>query len=578
VLRRVGDWFDERVGHRAVIQHALEEPVPGGASIAYVFGSVLLFILILQLTTGVLLAFYYAPSATDAWASVAHIQDQVTMGWLVRGLHHHGASAMVIVAGLHLLQTAIYGAYKRPREMNWIVGVLLLGLIMAFALTGYLLPWDQTGYWATKVATGIAGSSPFIGDPLKQAVQGGNEYGNLTLTRFFALHVFVLPAITIGLVVVHLALFRKHGVTPHWSKSEEQLARDVQPFWPDQLFRDFAAMAIVFAGLLAWTVHEDGAPLDAPADPSSGFDARPEWYFRPLFQALKYFGGSMERIVALGAPVVVGGFLLALPFADRSPERAPQRRGIVMALLACGALCVAGLTWLSYRDDGADATLAERQRESSQRALHARVLAQVNGVPSAGGTAVFETSAFYRARVIWKQACAKCHEGAKREGPAIGPGYDSRAYVRGFLTGPSSDAYYGRSKLAAMEGAMKPVEQTGADLDALVEMVYAETGAPDVDRALVARGVKIFDETCSDCHEREAGKESVSAPNLYGRGSRWWLAQFIATPGGPTFFADRNAMPKIGADLSPQDRAELALYLTWLRSANDAMLGSLGDP
>src|SRR4030095_452851 len=135
------------------------------------------------------LAMYYSPSSTDAWASVAYIQDQVTMGWFIRALHSHGASAMVIVAGSHLLQTAIYGAYKKPREVNWIVGVLMLGLILVFALTGYLLPWDQKGYWATKVATGIMGSTPVIGSWLQQVVQGGNEYGNLTLTRFFALHV-----------------------------------------------------------------------------------------------------------------------------------------------------------------------------------------------------------------------------------------------------------------------------------------------------------------------------------------------------------------------------------------------------
>ncbi len=574
----IADWFEERTGYRGLMKHALEEPVLGGASMAYVFGSVLLFILILQVTTGVLLAFYYAPSATDAWASVANIQDKVTMGWLIRGLHHHGASAMVIVAGMHMLQTAVWGAYKRPRELNWIIGVLLFGLIMAFALTGYLLPWDQTGYWATKVATGIAGSSPLIGQQLKDAVQGGNEYGNLTLTRFFALHVFVLPALTIGLVVAHLALFRKHGVTPPWWKSKEALERDVQPFWPDQLFKDFLAMAIAFAMLLAWTAHEGGARLDAPADPSSGFDARPEWYFRPLFQALKYFGGSMERIVALGAPVVIGGFLLALPFADRKVDRAPAQRRVVMAMLAFGGLLVAGLTFASYRQDAADGTLADRQRASDQRAMQARVLAQINGVPATGGTSVFETAAFYRARVIWNRSCAKCHEGDKREGPAIGPGYDSRAYIRGFLTGPSSDLYYGRSKLAAKEGAMKPVEQTGADLDAVVEMVYAETGAPDVDAAKAARGRTIFDDTCSDCHERDDGKESVSAPNLYHRGSRDWLAGFIASPGGPTFFGDRNAMPKVGADLTPDERAKVALYLTWLRTANDGFLASLGEP
>jgi len=212
---KIRDWLDDRAGWRAVLHGALHEPVLGGASFAYVFGSVLFFLLLLQMTTGLLLAFYYSPSASDAWASVAYLEDQVTLGWLIRGLHHHGASAMVIVAGLHLLQVAVWGAYKKPRELNWVTGVILLGLLLAFALTGYLLPWDQTGYWATKVATGIAGSTPVMGDQLREAVQGGNEYGNLTLTRFFALHVLVLPALTVGLVAVHLALFRRHGVTPH---------------------------------------------------------------------------------------------------------------------------------------------------------------------------------------------------------------------------------------------------------------------------------------------------------------------------------------------------------------------------
>jgi ubiquinol-cytochrome c reductase cytochrome b subunit len=573
----VRDWLDERTGYRALLKHALDEPVLGGASMAYVFGSVLLFVLLLQLTTGVLLAFYYAPSSTDAWASVANIQDGVTMGWLVRGLHHHGASAMVIVAGLHLLQTAVWGAYKRPREMNWIVGVLLFGLIMAFALTGYLLPWDQTGYWATKVATGIAGSSPVIGDQLKEAVQGGNEYGNLTITRFFALHVFVLPALTLGLVGIHLALFRKHGVTPSWAKSKSELERDVQPFWPDQLFRDFVAMAIAFGAILAYTVHEHGAPLDGPADPSTGFDARPEWYFRPLFQMLKYFSGDLEKIVALGAPVVIGGFLLALPFADRKAARAPQARPIVMALLACGGLGVGALTFLSYREDAGDDALAQRLEAAHKRGAQARALALANGVPAAGGTAVFETAPFWRARVIWQRSCAHCHEGAKREGPAIGPGFNSRAYIRGFLTGPSTAPYYGKSKLAGLPGAMEPVEQTGADLDGLVEMVYAETGATDVDPVKVVAGKKIFDNVCNDCHVMDAGGESTSAPNLHGRGSPQWLTQFIATPGGPTFFAERNAMPTI-KDLTPDDRGELARYLTWLRTASPADLDALGEP
>src|SRR5688572_4843852 len=272
----------------------------------YIFGSVLVFILINQALTGVALAMYYSPSASDAWASVAYIEDQVSMGWFIRGLHSHGASAMVIVAGLHLMQTAVYGAYKKPREVNWQVGVLMLGLILTFALTGYLLPWDQKGYWATKVATGIMGDTPLIGAWLQSFVQGGNEYGNLTLTRFYAIHVFILPATIFLLVAIHLALFRKHGVTPKWGKSDAELDARTQPFWPDQLLKDMVAILITFV-IISWlTWRSHGVGLEAPADPSSSYDARPEWYFLALFQLLKYFTGSMETVASLGVPALAG--------------------------------------------------------------------------------------------------------------------------------------------------------------------------------------------------------------------------------------------------------------------------------
>jgi ubiquinol-cytochrome c reductase cytochrome b subunit len=575
---RLGDWLEERAGWRGVLHRALEEPVLGGARLAYVFGSVLLFLILLQFTTGVLLAFYYSPSSSDAWASVAYLQDQVAMGWLVRGLHHHGASAIVLAAGVHLVQVAVWGAYKRPRELNWWTGVLLLGLILAFALTGYLLPWDQTGYWATKVATGIAGESPVIGGPLQQAMQGGNEYGNLTLTRFFALHVLVLPALTLGLVAVHLALFRRHGVTPHWKPSKAQLEATAQPFWPDQLFRDLVAMAIAFAALFGWTVYEGGAGLDAPADPSSGFDARPEWYFRPLFELLKYFEGTLQTVVALGAPVVVGGALLVLPFLDRGPDRRPRARLLPLGLIAAGLVGAGVLTMISFRSDASDPELVERQEKSEQRAALARRLAKEHGVPVTGGAAVFQTAPFWRARVLWAAECAHCHGGPDRKGPLIGAGYGSRAHIRGFLQDPSGDVYFGRTKLAKTDKAMKPVEQTGRDLDALVEMVYAETGDKAVDAALVARGVELFDEVCSDCHEREAGKDSEPGPNFAGRGTVASLASFLAAPDAPVHFGERNEMPAFDDEISEADRRALAEWLVWLRGASEADVAALGEP
>ncbi|ACY16392.1 cytochrome b N-terminal domain-containing protein [Haliangium ochraceum] len=565
-MKRVLDWLDDRTGYRQVVQHSLDEPVAGGASFAYVFGSVLTFILLLQMVTGVFLAMYYSPSATDAWASVAFIQDSVTMGWFIRGLHSYGASAMVIVSGLHLLQTGLYGAYKKPREMNWIVGVLMLGLILAFALTGYLLPWDQTGYWATKVATGIAGTSPLIGAELQQVAQGGNEYGNLTLTRFFAIHVFILPAALIGLVVVHIALFRRHGVTPKWGRSPAELERDTEPFWPDQMFKDIVAMAVAFSVLVGVNIYSHGVKLDGPADPASNFDARPEWYFRALFQLLKYFEGTLEHIVALGLPVVVGGVLLGLPFVDRGPDRSPRARIPYLTVLLIGALAAGALTYISFSEDAADEKLQERMLAAEEDAALARRLARENGVPAAGGTAVYTTAPHYRARTLWDEHCGPCHEGTELDGPRIAAGYNSREWIRGLLQNPDGDHYFGMLEWDE-DLRMPPVELPAAEMDAVVEFVYAETGATDADKALAEKGQTLFDEgDCSDCHERDGVTES-SAPNLGGRGTVDMLAAFIANAGQPHFFGEMNEMPEFSRPkLSEDDRYALAEYLVWLQA------------
>jgi ubiquinol-cytochrome c reductase cytochrome b subunit len=559
----IRDWLDERTSYRRVLHIALDEPLPGGASYAFVFGSVLVFLLILQIVTGTILALSYSASATDAWASVAYIQDQVTLGWFIRGLHSHGASAMVIVAGLHMLQTALYGAYKKPRELNWIVGVLMLGLLLAFALTGYLLPWDQTGYWATKVATGIAGSSPVIGPALQEVVQGGNEYGNLTLTRFFALHVLVLPGALVGLVAIHIVLFRKHGHTPHWWLKQDELVRRTRPFWPDQMFRDMVAMAVVFAVLVGLNLYTGGVHLNAPADPSSTFDARPEWYFRSLFQALKYFTGTMEQVVALGAPVVIGGVLLLLPFVDRGPDRCPLGRWKQLSALGLVFVVLGGLTVISFVEDGSDVDYQKGIATSEVLSRKARGLALEHGVPPGGGTSVFETEKFFRARAIWREDCAACHEGKERKGPAIGPGYNSRAWIRAFLQNPNDKRFFGLTKIDDME----PVKQKGADLDALVELVYAQSGVKDVDAALVKRGMELFegDGDCTNCHSIDGKTEGEPGPNLGKRGTAAMLTEFIARPDHPRWFGEANEMPTYYDKYSRAERRELAEWIISLR-------------
>src|SRR5580700_1946128 len=204
-------WLDRRTGLDGLLRTALDEPVPGGARFAYVFGSGLLFIFISQVITGVFLALYYVPSADHAHTTVAYITKAVTAGSFLRSLHAYGASGMVVVLFLHLSQTYIYGSYKGRREILWLSGCVLFGLVLSMAFTGYLLPWDQRAFYATAVGTNAIGEVPLLGESLMRLVRGGTEMGTLTVSRFFVAHVFFIPACIFALLASHIFLFRKAG-------------------------------------------------------------------------------------------------------------------------------------------------------------------------------------------------------------------------------------------------------------------------------------------------------------------------------------------------------------------------------
>jgi ubiquinol-cytochrome c reductase cytochrome b subunit len=346
---QAGFW-GQRTGWSVLKQVLFLEPLPGGSRWAAAFGSLLLFAFLLQVVTGILLSMNYAPTVDSAWPSVKFIQEDVPLGALIRGLHHWGSSAMVILLLLHLLQVFIWGAYKKPRELTWMAGVLLLFCTLGLSFTGYLLPWDQKAYWATKVGLGIASTTPGIGDSLRTLLQGGPQMGNLTLTRFFSIHVFVLPGLVIFLVVVHLYLFRLHGVTPGWWQSAEQLRAQEEPFWPKQLLKD-AVVWLVFLSALAWWCFQRPAPLEAQADPSQPYEARPEWYFMFLFQLLRYFHGPYEIVGTFVLPTLFFLLLFFWPFLDRGPQRAPKRRPVAIGLLSLGTIGLISLTIFAIATD-----------------------------------------------------------------------------------------------------------------------------------------------------------------------------------------------------------------------------------
>src|SRR5262245_39387033 len=269
----------------------------------------------------------------------------VMFGRIVRGLHFFGASFVVVAAVVHMLRVVVYGSYKKPREVTWITGVVLLLLILGFALTGYLLPWDQKAYWATTVTINIARSGPF-GEYVARLLKGGEQLGSLTLLRWYAAHVFLLPTALVGFTVAHLYLMRRHGISGPIAVSPGP----ARPFYPYHALKHTIAIAAVCAALitLAATVP---APLDAVADPTdASYVPRPEWYFLSLFQLLKYFPGPLEPVATIVIPGLVVGGLLLLPFLDRGASRHLKQRRLIAAAFVLLGTGIVTLTYLGFKD------------------------------------------------------------------------------------------------------------------------------------------------------------------------------------------------------------------------------------
>jgi ubiquinol-cytochrome c reductase cytochrome b subunit len=397
-LNKLYDWLDERTGVKEITREALDEPIRGGARWAYVFGSLLLFLFAIQVVT--------------AHASVSYIQKAVPGGALLRGLHHYGATAMVILAVAHLAQTFLFGAYKKKRELLWGAGVLMLLIILAFSFTGYLLPWDQAAYFATKVGTNIAGEIPVVGPAQQRIMLGGNDLTTVTLSRFFTTHVFLLPLALAGLVGLHLYLFRRATPAGPFHNRDD---KKVERFYPKQAFKDSIAILICFAALVAMVKYSP-AELGPVADPTADYLARPPWYFMPLFQLLKYFPGKWAIIPTVVLPAVLFGTLFLLPFFDRREERHPLRRPLATALLVLVIGGSIGLIFLAKRQDSTNPEFAGKlkQQEEEMRAYFAKPFEpQIVGAAAAGGKPMEQPKAY-------AENCAACH-GDNGEGAAIFP-------------------------------------------------------------------------------------------------------------------------------------------------------------
>lgn len=551
---QIGNWLDERTGYRALGHRAFAEPVRGGARWAYVFGSALALTFGMQIVTGILLAMFYSPSTQEAWGSIHYIQHEVLLGWFVRGLHHYGSSAMVVLVVLHMLQAFVYRAYAPPRELNWWTGLVLFGIVLGFSVTGYLLPWDQKGFWATRVVTSIVGAMPWIGDWLKTTLQGGNDLGNLTLTRFFGFHVFVLPAL-LGLVLLaHVALFRRHGVTVSPRRASDEIEPRTEPFWPRQVTYDVAFFALVVAILIAFTIVRGGASLEAPADPSSGYPARPEWYFLWLFEMLKIVPGELEGVAIGGLTFAVAAFLAALPLVDRRPIVSQRARWPHFAVAGGLAVIVLALTIKPLVQDARDAGLAAQRAALERDAERAFRLAR-KGIPPGGAGDLYLNDPMERGKHLFAAECQSCHRLGDKGGDTAPDltDYMTRAWIRGVTADPTQPKYFGRTGLDMMQ----PTEATPEQLEILTSYQMSLGGlAPEP-----PGGAELFEELgCQTCHAR-AGEKPRMGPSLAGYGSRAWIIGAIKNPGAPEYYGDANKMPAFAGKLTDAQLDDIVTYI-----------------
>ncbi len=577
------DWLDNRTGYKKLLHETLFENVPGGARWRYAWGSTLVFCFTVQVVTGLFLWLAYSPSSQTAWESVYYIQYEMWGGWFLRGLHHFTAQAMTVLLVFHLMQVVIDGAYKAPREVNFWTGVLLLLLTLALSLTGYLLPWDQKGYWATAVATNIAAITPVIGPAVQTIVVGSADYGHHTITRFFALHAGVIPGGIIAFIVAHIYLFRRHGITP-----KEPRRRPDAAFWPDQVFRDAVVCLAVLAVILFFVIRHHGAPLDAPADPSEPYDARPEWYFLFLFQLLKYFPGTTEIIGAIILPTILMGVLIAMPYLGR--WKLGHRFNVAFLWAMLGG--VGMLTYLAMAEDAKNVEYQHGVQVAKRDAARVVELAR-GGIPITGAVTLLHNDSLTQGPKLFAQNCASCHRYDGHDGLGKQPkdevsgadlkGFGSREWISGLLDPARIDTpqYWGGTHFKEDSDMVKFVKDTAeynpAQKEELRKAVIAlsaeaklgSQAAADVrDAKLIEDGKAAMSGTllgCTDCHKFNEVDNAGDGPDLSGYGSREWLVAFISDASHERFYGERNdRMPAFGPDKTLTEH-QIGLVADWLR-------------
>ena len=506
------DNLDARTGLPSGIKHFLYEDIPASSGWHQVFGSVALFLILIQFFTGIMLSFNYAPTPGDAYNSLRYILTEVTAGKLMRGLHHWGASMIIVVVVMHMVQVFLWGAYKKPREGTWVVGSILLLLTLAYGLTGYLLPWDNRAYWGTVVATTIGSTVPLAGPYVTRILGSANGIGVVTFARFYAIHVLLLPPATLLLIATHVYLVRKHGVVP--APGDE--LKPKKKFYPEQVFKDTVAVFVAFAILYTLAIAAK-VPLERIADPTdTSYIPRPEWYFLFLFQMLKVFEGPLEVVGTVILPTLAILALLLTPFIDRGKVVTVTKR-----LTAVGIVVLAGLGWAGLTAAAVISTPPQTEAAKIDFAGPTEWM-QLTPLELAGIT------------VYRKENCAACHTIGGKGGNNSGPDLlnVARKHDAAWMI-----EHFKHPANVVPGSSMPPIDLTTAEanaVSALMLKLNPEFGnVVQTTPPFVVQAASVYQKNfCGNCH-RVNGVGQTTGPPLNGlsqRRSEKWVRDHFNNP------------------------------------------------
>jgi len=572
-LARLGDWMEERTRWRTAARGWIDHPVVGGAPWAAAMAASVATCFAVLALTGLTLMTAYGASPQAAWASVHYVQFVQERGWVVRGLHFWAAQSLIVLAALHVAHGAFVASYRKPREVAWWLTLGVLGLTVAGGITGGLLPWDERGWWARVVEGNIVGLAPGLGSWIQEMMQGGTELGALGLSRMYAVHVVVLPALFAVMLLARRAITLRHGWTENNGGSSTQGA---------QLARNGLVAVLVLVALFAMAGAAHGAPLEAPADPMGDYPARPEWFLMTLYELRKLFHGAGEFFGTTLAPMVAGLYLALLPWIDR-PGR--SRVAFVMAPVVLVFASAVGLGGMAWRKDARDEVFTKQRAKADFRAAAAARLA-MGGVPPEGALSMVRADPELRGRDLFDQHCASCHVlgdlgDPKKATASKLDGWGTTQWIAAMIHDPDAPEFFGRGpfngnmpsvdvrpKDKPATDPWRPMVASDAERNAVVAFLAAQGDEPGdppraLDEATRALGEKIVSNRCANCHLYKGDGDvngSDVAPELLHYGSIAWTKAQVANPATVETYREKalgadlkKHMPRFDADLSPSD-------------------------